>query len=517
MGPQIASGVTTTVTGSDAARSYMQITIDPAMKVNEAIKLKARYRLSQYGDPSGSSHYYTQDSPGTDNAFSEGKWTMFWATAVTPWGSLGIGKRPWKFGTGLQYGGSDGLTTESMVLSAPFGPFDIGVAFYPHRATGQPASISNSGDPFDLVIPQYFNHADKSGSLLNDLLAFVVYNEGPVQAGILAAGGGYHVGPEAGLVNPTGAGALPNPHVAQDSAFFHGAAFVKYFSGRFFFNGEAAWLYWTDKLSGPGILSPAVSLAPILAPTPRYVEQWRYLVEAGTLAGPSKIGLLFAWMPGPDRRNSLLIGKQSAAFVWHPTFDRHLGNYDLLRPYAYLLPYNYGAGLNAYNLTGNGYVRDAWILAGRFDYAVASNLNLFASFLWAERTSCGYGWGCIAPNDPGDPLLTTPPAPPALLPPTGVNDGSIRFSINGAPGSPNIPDRALGWEITTGFDWKVLEGLTASALFAYWRPGKWFAYACIDRSVVNWNIPSASNFWGARPGRSIDPVIGGFFSLCYSF
>ncbi len=47
-------------------------------------------------------------------------------------------------------------------------------------------------------------------------------------------------------------------------------------------------------------------------------------------------------------------------------------------------------------------------------------------------------------------------------------------------------------------------------------PGKWFSYACIDRSVPNWNLAGAANF-GTRPDRTIDPVIGGEFSFNFQF
>ena len=70
----------------------------------------------------------------------------------------------------------------------------------------------------------------------------------------------------------------------------------------------------------------------------------------------------------------------------------------MFRPYCYMFGYNYGAGLNAYNLNRNGYMRDAFVLAARLDYAVASNLNLFGTFVYANRTSNGYSWGCIGPN-----------------------------------------------------------------------------------------------------------------------
>ena len=222
------------------------------------------------------------------------------------------------------------------------------------------------------------------------------------------------------------------------------------------------------------------------------------MTETGVMCGPAKISVLSAWSPGPDRRNAALIDRQQAAFVWHPTFDTFLGNFDVFRPYSFLLSYNYGSGFNAYNLSVDGYMRDSWVLAARADYAVAANLNLFGTFMWAERTSDGYGWGCISPQTPAAPT------------------GNVAFAINGAAGSPNIPDRALGWEVDTGFDWKLLEGFTTNFTLAYWVPGKWFNYACIDRSVPAWNLAGAANF-GTRPDKTINPILGGQVNMIFSF
>jgi len=505
------------VTGADASKSYFFAIIEPGIKINPAVKLKGRYRLGQWNVPQAS-YYYTQDAPGTDNAFTEGQWTMFWGTAVLPWGTLGVGKRPWKFGTGLQYDGSDGLTTESVLLNAPYGPLDIGIGFYAHRPARRGQTITI--DPYDVVVsgfsgPGYFNHADKSGALSKDLLAYVVYNNGPLQAGIFAAGSAFHIGPEAG----TQIAFLPAQRVAQDSEFFHGTIFTKYNNGRFFFNAEAAWLYWTDRLSGTfagviPLVDPTVTEGQFVVgttttplPNPRYTEQWRAMIETGVICGPAKLSLISAWTPGPDRRNSALIGKQSAAFVWHPSFDLFLGNYDVFRPYSWLFTYNYGSGFNAYNLSLDGYLRDAWVLGARLDYAVAANLNVYGTFLWAERTSNGYGWGCISPSNPTFP------------------SGNLTFAINGnaanngAPvaGLPNIPDRALGWEVDAGADWQLLEGFTFGILAAYWQPGKWFNYATIDKSVPAWNVPAAANNFGTRPDKKIDPIFGGQVTMSFAF
>jgi hypothetical protein len=79
---------------------------------------------------------------------------------------------------------------------------------------------------------------------------------------------------------------------------------------------------------------------------------------------------------------------------------------------------------------------------------------------------------------------------------------------NFAAPAPSIPDNDLGWEIMGGVVWKLLEGWAVSARISYWKPGKWFNYACVDRAVANWDIPTAANLWGINPNRTIDPVVG---------
>ncbi|MFH0826107.1 MAG: hypothetical protein V2B18_25430, partial [Pseudomonadota bacterium] len=302
---------TNIVSGSTARWSYFNVEFEPTLKVNEAIRLKGKYRLGTYGNPLASD-YLTMDAPGINNAFSEGQWTMFWATAQLPFGTVGIGKRPWTFATGLQYDGENSTTTESLSVVASYGPLDIGVAFYPYRFAGSSSIGAYGGfDPFDLpgfttvggaAVPgQYYSRADIGGSTAKDFLAFLNYHAGPMNMGLLGSFVSYHVGPEAVLQNP--ADPLPAaPAVALDSDLAHGSAYVKYNNGRFFLNAEGAWLLWTDRWSDPAGLAGA--------PNPRYTEQWRYMAEMGTVVGPTKISLLNAWSPGPDRRNGILIDKQ---------------------------------------------------------------------------------------------------------------------------------------------------------------------------------------------------------------
>ncbi|MGC8604862.1 MAG: hypothetical protein ACP5VS_14425 [Desulfomonilaceae bacterium] len=535
------------VSGANAAQSLMHIDFNPVIKVNNAIRMFAHYRLNTWNNPY-SSYYITEDAPGVHNAWTEGQWDMFWITANTPLGALGLGKRPWQWGTGLQYDGADSISTESLALVAPYGPFDIGLAFYPYRFAGRshidafyrPYHMPVLGDPYDLPTynpvdhingspgtqGSYYSHADRSGSFANDFLLYVMYFNGPFTAGILGSYGSFHIGPEADLP-PSG---VASPIVPVDMDLFHGSIYQKYNNGRFFVNSELAWLYWTDRFradasngngampnplqnQGPwGQVGPQGPRGPLgfpALPQTRYVEQLKASIEAGLLCGPAKISFFSLWTPGPDRRGGMYIDRQPAAFIRHPNYDIRLSNYSQTVPYAWLFTFDYGAGLNAYNLCGDGYIRDAFALAGRLDYAVASNLNLFGSFFWAERTSDGYERGCLRPI-PGNSQV-------------GSN-GNIDFS-RVMPGpfmsqninTPNITERSLGYEVDLGVNWKLLEGLQLSTLLCYWAPGKWFTYACVDRSNPLWNDNNDVTGITGAEDRHIDAVIGGTYNIICDF
>lgn len=216
---------------------------------------------------------------------------------------------------------------------------------------------------------------------------------------------------------------------------------------------------------------------------PHYIDAWRWMVETGVMAGPAKVSFIYAWLPGPDRRRGVLIDRQPYFYGF--------GNYGLFAPYSLALNFYYGAGLDLFNLNTDGYINDASILALRLDYAVASNLNIFSSFVWANRAAPnGYGWGFIRPASTGSRVQ--------FLNLSVVNAGS--------QDAPSIPDNSLGWEIDGGLDWKLLEGWKVRLISGYWQPGRWFNYACIDRTVQDWDVPTEGNRFGINPDRSIDPI-----------
>lgn len=467
--------------GADAAKHYQNLDLWPEFVLTQAVRFRGRYRLGDYGDPSASD-YITNTRPGTEVATSDGQWTMWCVTAQTPLGILAVGKRPQTFGCGLQYNGEANLTTEGVAIIVPFGPLRISYAVRPFWEQ-PPAS-------------PYYNPLDKSGVRQLAHRCFVTYRAGAIDAGFQGAWTRFHAGPES-----QGRATSDGEFRPKDAAWSHGTVYIKYFDGAIFFNAELA--YYEAITNRLGRVSSG-------ALGPSYQESWRFMTESGAILGPGRVALLYAFMPGPDRRARCLINKQSCVQ------SAGFGAYSVFRPYSFLLGYGYGGGVNAYDLNSQGYINDAWVAAGRFDYAVASNLNVFGSFLWAERTSHGYGWGYIRPAQRGTGSLVVNAAGTTV--PTTTWTPQVRFANNdGAGGAPSIPDLSLGWEITAGIDWKLLEKYRFSALVAYWQPGKWFNYACVDRGVPGWNVPTAANRWGVSPGRSIDAIVGSEIRLTVDF
>ena len=157
-------------------------------------------------------------------------------------------------------------------------------------------------------------------------------------------------------------------------------------------------------------------------------------------------------------------------------------NYQVMTPYQYLMFYTYGGGNDTpwvtapngvinpsaigQNCDENGQMGDAYALAARLDYALASNLNIWGSYLWAHRVEQnGFyagGKGTTATNGS-----------------TSIGQAQTWKRNNGFGPNPNpfVDDGYLGWEIGLGADWKLLEHMTFRSRWAYWQPGPWFDQA----------------------------------------
>jgi hypothetical protein len=124
------------VTGQAASLNYQRVEFYPEIRINSAISLRGWYQIGAVEAPAvvlGTYGLYRNSSdPGAWNPISSGEWTQWWARAQTPWGIVVVGKRPLGFGIGAQYDGTN-ITSESLLLVAPYGPLRIGLGIYPYR------------------------------------------------------------------------------------------------------------------------------------------------------------------------------------------------------------------------------------------------------------------------------------------------------------------------------------------------------------------------------------------------
>jgi hypothetical protein len=506
------------VSGTDGSRQVMWMTNDMDLRINPAVRVRGQYYIGEWGPVGQSpglitdfgtgnlvaSQYLNNRFPGIQRSFSPGYWNMLWLSAQLPWGEVVMGKRRSTFGMGMYYNGEESRSSESLALATNYGPFRFVISFYPSRRIDDTSNYSTAA-PLAQNLGYFNQDGDKNnGRWWDTTIPSITYRSGDLDAGILWNPVRFHKGGE-GIINTPGNRA----RVAyQDRAEQYGTAYVKYNNGRFFFNSEVDWYQRINNNRRRASASPTAG--PDFAGSRNtYLENWRFATELGVLCGPSKLALLYAWAAGADRRRGAQIdrtglvtnaGRASSSF----------SNTGLFRPYSYLAVYSYGLGTHINADTNNGYVEDASIWAARLDYAVASNLNVYGSFLWADRVSkSGWGWGFIRP------VATTASAD------GNVQPGALVLTRDNArTGAPSIPDTNLGWEIDSGFDWKLLEGLVINATFAYWQPGNWYKFACVDKSVPNWAtvtggaVPALGGgntnpaLWGINPARSIDAIWG---------
>jgi len=351
----------------------------------------------------------------------------------------------------------------------------LGLSFYPSRR-------GSTGD--------YYNpDTDKNNTRLWDVtVPNITYRCGALDTGVQFTAVNRHRGGE-GIVDIPANRQTGN---YRDRYETYGGAYIKYYPSPLFFNAELTWFQQTNRNRRKDAAG-----APAANVRDTYIEHWRWMSEISALAGPMKASLIYAWFSGGDRRNGRQIDRNG--ILESDSFS----NTGLFRPYSYLQVYGYGLGHFVNGSSGNGYAEDASIYGARIDYSVAANLNVYGSFFWAERVSqSGFGWGAIRPDIPADTPFTA-----------GAYGGGVELGF-GPNGAPSIPDSHLGWEVNGGFVWKLLEGLVVNATFAYWQPGDWYKYACIDKGVLNWaNPPGALGStnpadWGINPDRSIDPMWG---------
>ncbi len=162
------------------------------------------------------------------------------------------------------------------------------------------------------------------------------------------------------------------------------SAYFKFNNGRFFANAEYDWV---------NIDMPSMGLYPGQGP---HIEEYHSFVELGMMCGPAKLAGMWAQSSGPVK-NNWSSGDLNATAVatlnrgYNPkTYSTWAIDWQVLDPYQYLMFGVYCGGNQVFNGLflgddGKGMMSDAFAFAGSLDYAVAANLNVWGSYMWAHR------------------------------------------------------------------------------------------------------------------------------------
>lgn len=498
-------------TESDAFFSDSRLTVYPEIRINSVIRLHGTYTIGGYrnkyfqnagtnfgfqsvGTPPFERYYMSQTSMNAYDTAAIGSWEQFRATFNVPWGTFSIGVKDFPLGPGALL--ANNTRSESALLVVPYGPFRLlyGIWLARNRFFESWGTVPDSGmkpSLFQAHVATYDNADFSAGYFVGFRMAHVnAYNMNPgVTWGTTTA-------------KPT-TGGLGGRVGGIDDNFFVGLVYAKYFNGRFFANAEYCWTNFNRYRLGVYSPNGAPFQGVIQDAAPMYIEAYHFFAELGTVLGPSKLSLMYALSSGPVKNNARYPVASFAgtpAGTFGPSYKLYATmpiNYQALAPYQFLMFETYGGGNNspwtgfdvAFTSDEKGQMSDAYCFAARLDYAVASNLNVWASYIWAHRLE-------KAGTFKGNYLSTGGTASTAQRQAWITNNfngtsGEVNGSIN-----PFVDDGYIGWEGGAGVDWKLLEGLTMSWRYSYWQPGDWFTQAYQAVAVRNNAVVSDGILFG---------------------
>lgn len=460
--------------GSDALYKDTRIELNPVITVNKALRVLGvyniggvRHKYAQYdfqarwgfgpaavvsgagpfpnaGVPPFERYYVSQSSMNATDTAAIGSWEQFRAVMQTPWCIFSLGVKPFPLGTGANLGYN--TRAEAFLAVVPYGPFRLLYAVWLGRSRNF-ESWSTTPD----------------GGLKNDFFqgAAITYDNGPLSMGWLGLLRQYHSDNGYNLVGSLAFVPIVIGAGNRDDNTLFNVVYMKYNNGRFFANAEYAWLN-LDRYAPVG-------------GTELHIEAYNFFSEAGFTVGPAKFSAMYALSSGPVHND----GNPTKLYLSLSI------NEQVLDPYQFLMFTTYGGGNDCpwagihVPFSGDreyGQLGDAYAFAARFDYAVASNLNVWGAYMWAHRLERA-GFLAGSKNETDSP---TPVATPA--------QAQAWKAIN-APGvaaaglNPYVDDGFIGWEANVGVDWKLLEGLTMNLRYAYWQPGWWFNQAY--QAIIN--------------------------------
>lgn len=472
---------------SDASANDQRMSFESQIKVNNA--LRAFFKMDLAGTRQKYNHRDFQTNGPLDrwyqdrmsqNAFDTAmipSINQAYLVAQLPWGLIQIGQRGCAFGISSAQGVN--FRNDSLQLIVPYGPFRFAPQIWIAR---QPPDGFGSYIPYIGAGPSYSPDLDSGQHPQIFWCAVVRYDSGPLALWLGRAQWLRHTSSAdlsgAGfsgvrVTYPNGPFNSPMKYQfgGEDFQMVYYFACVQYNNGHLFGNLEGYWQAMDTHYVGVG---PSHNPAMINGAPPLYMEQSEVVADFGALCGPAKMGCLFAWSGGGALNNGNPTKAYNGITIDHIVTDN----------FNYLLFHTYGGGNDApwragkpYNQDENGAMADAFALAARLDYAVAANLNVWSSYMWAIRAEQN-GWLAGQKSSSGTAAVGT-----------GVGGAwtvydAQKWKKTAMPGAgaqssmnPYVDDNFLGWEIGIGVDWKLLENMTFSSRYAYWRPGPWFDQA----------------------------------------
>lgn len=494
--------------GSDMLLNDSRLTLRPELRVNAAIRVSGVYTVGGLGNkyaqhsqplvpdafallgavpaanplspqspfnsgvgvPPFERYYRHQTSDNAYDTAAIGSWEQFRATIQTPWTIFSIGVKDFPFGLGATL--SKGLRSETFLMVTPYGPFRMLWGIWLAR------NATNDGwgtEPDGARKPSFFQ----------GLLA--TYEAGDVSAGCGYILRQHHA---QGWTNPnygffTGAPPAANTLAslqAFDQTLQFWMAFIRYNNGRFFFNAEYA-AFDLDQHFVPATAATVAgsTMGTTLVPgrTPTYGEGYHWFTELGAVWQSLRVTAMNAVSSGPV----LNYENPTKVYMAYPI------DYQAMEPYEFLMFNTYGGGNDTFSglllpADGHGMMGDAFCFAGRLDYAVAANLNVWTSYIWSHRLEKqGFLFGgknSFGGAGSSATITAFAAAAGRQASPTFIGGGS-NFLGGHAPTTTatfGYPSNGfIGWEVNAGADWKLLEGMTSCIRYSYWQPGDWFKEA----------------------------------------